>query len=111
MGQTNRPPFVFLVVCLLVFQDYLSAVLEYLEEKPTRTQAHGIKGIWVAADNVTAVEEVRAVANTYFPNVLIENIVYVAGGVPGGAQISEVPTMSYTQVQCCGVLLTPTRDC
>ena len=86
-------------------------MLEYLEEKPTRTQAHGIKGIWVAADNVTAVEEVRAVANTYFPNVLIENIVYVAGGVPGGAQISEVPTMSYTQVQCCGVLLTPTRDC
>ena len=53
----------------------------------------------MASDNVTAVNEVAAIANAYFPNVLRENIVFVAGGVPGGVEIPDVPTTSTTQVQ------------
>ena len=74
-------------------------MLRYLGETPTRTPSDAIKGIWVASDNVTAVNEVAAIANAYFPNVLRENIVFVAGGVPGGVEIPDVPTTSTTQVQ------------
>lgn len=79
--------------------------LEYLEEVPGRTPAADIKGIWVASDNLTAVDEVRAVASDYFPSVLSENIVYATGGVPGGVQIREVATTSMTEVHNVWVLL------
>ena len=58
-----------------------------------------IKGIWVASDNETVVDEIRFLANAYFPNVRSEDIVYVAGGVPGGVQIPDVTTVSMAQVR------------
>ena len=91
-------------------QDYLSAVLEYLEKSPTRTPADEIQGIWVASETYTVVGEVAAVANAYFPNVLIDNIVYVSGGMPNEGEILHVPTRSTTQVQRCGVRLRLTCD-
>lgn len=77
----------------------MAAALEYLEDEPTRTPAENIKGIWVASHDDAAVNEVRSVAHEYFPNVRSEDIVYVAGGVPGGVQVPVVSTRSSKQVK------------
>lgn len=80
-------------------QTYLAAALNYLEDEPSRTPAHKIKGIWVASDNTTVVNEVRSLAPAYFPNVRDEDIVYVDAGVPGGVPIPHVTTVSNNQVR------------
>lgn len=77
----------------------MAAASNYLEDEPTRTPANEIKGIWVASDNTTVVDEVRALAHMYFPSVTSKNIVYIAGGVPGMVQIPEVTTVSMRQVK------------
>ena len=85
--------------CVYFSQEYLAAAFNYLEDQPTRTPADRIKGIWVASDDETVVNEVRSLAHAYFPNVRNEDIVYVAGGVPGGVQIPNVTTVSMRQVK------------
>lgn len=79
-------------------QEYLSAALKYLKDDPTRTPVGKIKGIWVASDDKSVVDDFRSVAHTYFPRVRSEDIVYVASGLPGGIQVPEVMTFSYKQV-------------
>lgn len=79
-------------------QTYLATALDYLEDEPSRTPAHKIKGIWVASDNTTVVNEVRSLSHAYFPNVRDKDIVYVGGGVPDGVQISNVTTETHFQV-------------
>ncbi|CAM9831289.1 unnamed protein product, partial [Sphacelaria rigidula] len=89
-------------------EDFLSAAVSYLQNQTHVAQAQdhrqtiaasvdGIQGIWVASDDPNAVGEVRAVAHNYFPNVLLENIVWVGNGVKDGP---ETPGVTYkTTVQ------------
>ena len=86
-------------MCVFFQQEYLAAAFNYLEDQPTRTPVGRIKGIWVASDDENVVNEVRSLAHAYFPNVRNEDIVYVAGGVPGGIQIPNVTTVSMRQVK------------
>ena len=67
-------------------------------EDSSRTSVNEIRGIWVASDDMTMVDEVRTLAHTYFPNVSGEAIVCVAGGVPGGVETSGVFTHTNRQV-------------
>ena len=65
-----------------------------------------IKGIWVASDEAEMINEVHALAGTYFPGVLSEDIVFVDGGVPGGVKTSNMTTHSHQQVSINGALET-----
>lgn len=58
-----------------------------------------IKGIWVASDTAQVVDEVRAHASKYFPNVELRNIVSISNGVEGGPEMLSVPTFSENQVR------------
>ncbi|CAM9461762.1 unnamed protein product, partial [Laminaria digitata] len=78
-------------------EEYLAAAVNYLEEDASRTPVDEIRGIWVASDDLTMADEVRTLAHTYFPNVLSEAIVFVAGGVPGGVETSGVATHTNKQ--------------
>lgn len=82
----------------IVPQEYLASAVNHLEEDSSRTSVNEIRGIWVASDDMTMVDEVRTLAHTYFPNVSGEAIVCVAGGVPGGVETSGVFTHTNQQV-------------
>lgn len=96
-------------------QAYLAGAVRYLDQEANGISVDDIKGIWVASDDATVVDEVRTQAHWYFPSVLSEDIVYIAGGVPGAAQFSSVTTESKQQVlshgdietvaSCCSTLL------
>lgn len=72
--------------------------MRYLDQEPNSTSVDAIKGIWVATDDATVMGEVRTLANAYFPSVHSEDIVFAAGGVPGGVQTSKITTHSVNQV-------------
>lgn len=72
--------------------------MRYLDQAPNGISVDAIKGIWVASDDATVVDEIRTQVHLHFPSVLREDIVYVAGGVPGAAQVSNVATASNKQV-------------
>ncbi|CAN0027629.1 unnamed protein product, partial [Laminaria digitata] len=78
--------------------DYLSAARDYLEDETAsgRTPASEIKAIWVASDDGSAVDEVRALVSDFFPNVESENIVWISGGGPDGTVQTRSENESYT---------------
>eukprot|EP00904_Undaria_pinnatifida_P006339 jgi/Undpi1/2835/HiC_scaffold_14.g06212.m1 len=78
-------------------EEYLAAAVDYLNEDDSRIPVDDVKGIWVASDDYTMADEVSALAHTYFPNVDSNAIVWVAGGVPGGAETSGVFTHTNQQ--------------
>ncbi|CAM9235847.1 unnamed protein product, partial [Laminaria digitata] len=78
-------------------EDYLAEAVHYLEQEPNGSSVDAVKGIWVASDATSVVSEVRALADAYFPSVLSEDIVFVAGGVPGGVQTERMTTRSNKQ--------------
>ena len=86
-------------VVRLFLQSYLAEAVNFLEHETNGTSVDAIKGIWVASDDENIVDEVRKTAGAYFPSVLSENIVYVAGGVPGGPQSHKIATHTDAQVQ------------
>ena len=95
--------FCFVLFCFVYFsldppQEYLAAAVDYLNEDDSRIPVDDVKGIWVASDDYTMADEVSALAHTYFPNVDSNAIVWVAGGVPGGAETSGVFTHTNQQV-------------
>lgn len=83
-----------------ILQAYLSAAVEYIQggDAEDGLSIEDIKGIWVASDDPSAVEEVRAVAPMYLPNVDNSSIVCVSGGVEGGPDQDGVQTYSSHQV-------------
>ena len=83
---------------ILHLQEYLKAAVTYFEDDTTSTGVDGIEAIWVASDDPDIVDEVRALAPAYFPNVPSEAIVYVASGVTGGSSTRGVDTITRTQV-------------
>lgn len=78
-------------------QDYLAAAVDYLEEEDNPPPVD-IKGILVASDNATIVDEVRDLAHLYFPSVRSENVVFIADGVPDGIKNTGMTTQTRTQV-------------
>ena len=87
-------------------QQYLAEAASFLQQEPTGTSVGAIKGIWVASDEAEMINEVHALAGTYFPGVLSEDIVFVDGGVPGGVKTSNMTTHSHQQVSINGALET-----
>ena len=87
-------------------QRYLVEAVRVLEQEPNGTSVDAINVIWVASGDTNVVNEVREMSSAYFPNVLSEDVVYVAGGVPGGVHIEKVSTHSNEQVRTHGSLET-----
>lgn len=82
----------------LTCKEYLSAAVEFVQNDTNILSVDSIKGIWVASNDPSALEEVRGMAGTYFPNVQNDTITMVSGGVPGGPGIHAVPTHTNKQV-------------
>lgn len=86
-------------------QEYLSAARDYLEADEDRPPARDIEGVWVASDDPTVVEELRALVPTFFPSVNSDGIVWVGGGVHGGPETTGVATHTKFQVSLITVSL------
>ncbi|CAM9316215.1 unnamed protein product [Laminaria digitata] len=78
-------------------KEYLAAAVDHLEEHDTPPAVDDIKGILVASDNATIVDEVRDLAHAYFPSVRSEAILFVAEGVPGGVENTGMTTQTRNQ--------------
>ncbi|CAB1121484.1 GT23 [Ectocarpus sp. CCAP 1310/34] len=75
-------------------KEYLSAAARFFDNKASQDK-QDIEAIWVASDDHKVVEEVRAIARQYFPNVLDEDIVWVSGGARGGAVTTHTKSQGY----------------
>lgn len=77
-----------IVLCALG-QEYLKAAVRYLEDEAASggggARPEEIAAIWVASDDAIVINEVRALAPTYFPNVASNDIAWISGGEGGGA--------------------------
>ena len=64
----------------------MSRAKKYLEDdaSETRTSVDEIKSIWVASDDDDVVDQVKALATQYFPNVVPENVAWISGGGKDG---------------------------
>ena len=76
--------------------------MDYLEEEDKPPAVDDIKGILVASDNATIVDEVRDLAHLYFPGVRNETVVFIGEGVPGGVKNTGMTTQTRTQVLMTG---------
>lgn len=86
----------------------MAAAVDYLEEEEGKPPAvDDIKGILVASDNATMVEEVRNLAHLYFPGVRSEAIVSVGDGVPGGVENTGMTTQTRDQVRSMEITRSP----
>ncbi|CAM9552176.1 unnamed protein product [Ectocarpus sp. 4 AP-2014] len=75
-------------------KEYLSAAARFFDSEASQDK-QDIEAIWVASDDHNVVEEVRAIARQYFPNVVDEDIVWVSGGARGGAVTTHTKSEGY----------------
>lgn len=57
-----------------------------------------IQGIWVASDDHDVVEEVKDLAPQYFPEVRLDNIIWISGGIDGVLEGKGIHTRTERQV-------------
>lgn len=72
--------------------------MDHLEDEDKPLAVDDVKGILVASDNATIVDEVPDLARAYVPRVRSEAIVFVSDGVPGGVKNPGMTTRTRDQV-------------
>lgn len=82
----------------LTSKEYLAAAVENLQNNTDGIPVDSIKGIWVASNDPSVLNKVRAIAVTYFPNVRGDTITMVSSGIPRGPHMDVVRTHTSRQV-------------
>lgn len=82
-------------------QEYLEAAKTYLvanNRSDVVSATEAIRGVWVASDVKTIVDEARALVDRYFPAVQLEHVVCVSFGEEGEPETDAPALSSHDQV-------------
>ena len=70
-----------------------------MESEDSQLEVPDIKGIWVASDEATVVDTIKAIAPSYLPNVDSTAVFSVSGGIEGGPKVSQTATRTDKEVR------------